>query len=779
MFFGVLVPGLAQAQVVLQGSVRDAETGVTLTAAHLVVEATGQGTITNQEGRFEMVVPALPVELRVRHIGYNTQRLTVEPNDPRQLEILLEPAVYELEELFVTGDDFAANVMRKVIEHKQNWRRQLHTTEARGYTRLRLENEGAIKLLAESVFDSYWDSQRGPREVVRSRRETADFYRRLGRHAAGYVANLYDDVIDIQGLRFIGPTHPDALDHYTFSLAERRALDGQVVYDIYFAPKTGLEATFVGRVSVLDSVYAMLEADVRPARHVVFPESIEAWDVFYRQQFVPVADTFWLPVDLRLEGRIHVDPGALGYPPATLYQVSRFSGYTANEPLPDAPYAQDDRLIVDSLSVFKDDLFLLGRNILPLTPRETVALERLRFAGMTLERAFPPQSRKGLFAAFEARRYEVDGPQFVWPEIYGYEPWLRYNRVDGYFSGVGKVLPFSANRAVELRIGQASGYRRIRFLGRGMYRWGRGGSAEIGYTRDTTPRNASPLFPVALNSLPARLDQGDHFDYYWREGGWLKGGYAFPLFRLAAEARVEEHESVERQQEQPWPFSTTFRSNPPVDEGRLHTLALSLALGDGYQPFRTGALRRAEVHIEHSDSAVLGGDFDFTRYQFSLDGHVETLFRNRPRPNALMLRVLGGTSSGTLPAQRLGVVEGRLGPLSTFGALRSLGERPYEGNRYLGVFWEHDFKTIPFEGLGLDALVDRNMGVRLFGGHARSWLDDDRVTDLAFTPKVPQHVHHELGLSLTNIGGSPFRLDFTYRLDEPGFFIGFGLSQLF
>jgi hypothetical protein len=476
---------------------------------------------------------------------------------------------------------------------------------------------------------------------------------------------------------------------------------------------------------------------------------------------------------------MHVDPGALGYPPATLYQVSQFSGYTVNGALPEAPYVQRERVIIDSLSVFKDDLFLLGRNILPLTPREAVALERLRFAGMTLERAFPPDLRRGLFAAFEARRNEVGGPQFVWPEIFGYEPWLRYNRVDGYFSGIGKVLPFSARSALELRIAQASGVRRVRFLGRGMYRWGRGGSAEAGFIRDTAPRNASPLYPVALNSLPARLDQGDHFDYYWRQGGWLKGGYAFPLFRVTAEARVEDHESVEQQQEQPWPFSTTFRPNPSINDGMLHAVTLSLAVGDGYQPFRTGALRRAEVRIEHSDSDLFGGDFDFTRYQLSLDGHLQTFFRHRPRPNALMVRVFGGTSSGTLPAQRLGVIEGRLGPFSSFGALRSLGGRPYEGNGYLGLFWEHDFKTVPFEALGLQALVDRNMGIRLYGGHARSWLDDDHVADLAFTPKVPLDFHHELGFSLTNFGGSPFRLDFTYRLDEPGFFVGFGLSRLF
>ncbi|MFQ5571058.1 MAG: DUF5686 family protein, partial [Rhodothermales bacterium] len=307
LFLGVSFA--AQAQVLLKGVVREAETGVSLAAAHVVLEGTTQGTITNREGRFELVVPSLPAALRVRYIGYRTQRVTAETGGARTLDIDLEPAVYELDEIFVAGEDFAANVMRKVIERKQTRQVPLKTVQARGYTRITLENAMRIALISETVFDRSWDRDRGPREVVRSRRETADFYRALQIEPARDVPNLYDDHINIQGLRFIGPTHPDALDYYTFSLAARRGLDDQTVYDIYIAPRTGLEATFIGRLSILDESYAMLEADLRPARHVVFPLPVEAWDVFYRQQFDVVADSFWLPVDLRLEGTIRVDPG--------------------------------------------------------------------------------------------------------------------------------------------------------------------------------------------------------------------------------------------------------------------------------------------------------------------------------------------------------------------------------------------------------------------------------------------------------------------------------------
>ena len=775
----LVVPFAAQAQVLVRGLVRDSETGVALAAAHIVVDGTERGTITNREGRFDIVVEALPVVLRVRYIGYQTQRVRVGPNDPRTVMIDLEPAVYELQELFVTGDDFAANVMRKVIARKQIRRSLLQTVQARGYTRITLENDTRITLISERVFDSYWDRDRGPREVVKSKRETADFYRRLRIEPAGYLPDLYADHIDIQGLRFIGPTHPDALDHYTFTLADHRALDDQAVYDIYLAPKTGLEATFIGRISVLDSVYALLEADVRPARHVVFPPPVKAWDVFYRQQFDAVPDSFWLPVDLRLEGTIWVDPGDIGYGAATFQQISQLSGHQANGPLPEAPYAQNERVTIDSMSVFKDDLFLLGRNIVALTPREAEALDVLLSEEWTLERAFPPGGKSRALAAFESRRNEADGPQFAWPVIMGYEPWLRYNRVDGYFFGIGRTLPFSPNLEVEVRAGQTSGLEKIRFLSRATFREGARSTATVRYVRDTAPRNASSVYSPALNSLSALVGQGDYFDYYWNERFEVTFGYAFPWVRVSVGGRLEDHTSVERERMHPWPFRATFRPNPAINDGELRSLTASLAVGDGYKPFRFEPLRRIELRVEHSNPDLLGGDFTFTRYDVRFDGYLRTFFRNRPRPNGFAVRVFGGTSRGTLPVQRFGTVDGNLGTFGTFGVLRSLQNQPYEGERYLGVFWEHDFRTVPFEALGLRTLVERGTSLRLYGGHGRSWIDTDRLPTLGFAPQYQDAFHHEIGLSFTDIGGTPLRLDFTYRLDEPRFFVGFGLSRLF
>ena len=766
------------AQVVIHGEVSDAETGQSLPAAHVSVEGRTLGTITNAEGRFELVLPALPVTIRVRYIGYAIRHLDVRPGDPQPLYVRLEPAVYSLGELFVTDEDFAENVMRRVIERKKVWRADLHQYQARGYTRLTLARSEEINLLSEAVYDVYWDRERGPREVVRSRRETADFYRRLGLHEAGYVQNFYDDYVEVQGLRFIGPTHPDALAYYTFTFAGRRELEGQTVYDLYVAPKTGVEATFVGRIAVLDSVYALLEAELRPARHVTFPEPVEAWAVMYRQQFVSVGEAFWMPLDLRAEGRIHVDPDGLGYQPATFRQVSQLSSYQTDVRLPEDVYAQNQRVTVDEASVFDDYLFLQGRYIVPLTPLETLALERLKERPITLEQALQPSTRAAVLAAFSARRNEIDGPQFAWPLILGYEPWFRFNRVDGYFLGIGQTLDLSPETQVEVRAAQTTGLEHIRFLARGTRRWGRGGTVEATYVRDTDAQAAGSLYPLPLASLPPLFGGDDYFDYFWNRRVGLRLGYAFPLVRGTVSVRLEQHEAAERAQRRAWPFEHAFRANPLVEEGSLRAVTASLASGDGFRPFRTGPLRRVGIDIEHALPDVLGSDFAFTRATLTVDGDVRTLFRTRLRPSRLLFRVVAGTSTGEVPLQRLGVLDGTLGPFSTLGAFRSLRGRPYAGEQHVGAFWEHDFGTRPFSALGLSVFADRKMGVQLFGGHGRTWLSPTRQADLPPGARYQGRLHHELGLALTDVWGTPLRLDLTYRLDRPGFYVGFGLSRL-
>lgn len=746
---GLALQPEALAQVLVRGLVREARSGLPLSAAHVVAESGQAGTITNREGRFELTLQALPQVILVRHVGYQTQRVALGPNDSRDLMVDLEAAVYMLDELLVTGEDFADNVMRKAVQRKAARRAELARLQMRGYTRITLESRAQIVLVSEAVFDSYRDRIRGSRDVIRSRRETAGFYRDLGLDHT--VVDLSEDYVRIQSLRFIGPTHPDALKHYHFTFAGHRRMSEGFVYDIYVAPKTSLEATFTGRVSIMDSTYALVAAELRPARHVQWNPPVSRWDVFYRQQFLGV-DSLWLPLSLRVEGRI-----AYGRDPvqADLQQVSQLSDHRLNESIPEALFAVQERTLVDSASVFRDDLFLLGRGFVALTPAEAEARETLQWQDLTLRMALPPvgKPRRPLLP--------WDEPQFSWPSIRGQEPWLGFNRVDGFLLGAGRTLEITRSTKVRVRAAQPTREERTRYEVQAIRRWGRGFASDVSYKHGAAPQWKSPIVTPAFSSLHTLLGGRDYFDYLYARQVRLRAGYAFRRIRLSLAGHREWFKSLETVQARSWPFRRALRPNPTAPDRELLSASLAVSAGDSHMPFRFGPVRGIGVDIERGAFFGEEGDRAFLRVAARVDGHARTFFRHRPIPHRLSVRLFGAAASGALPAVRRSALDGAPGPVSSFGMLRGMGAGSYVGGRVLGLFWEHDFQTSLFELLGLRQLVDRRTGVRIAGGHA-----------------VAGEAHHELTLSLAEIWGSPVRLDLTYRLDRPGLFLGLGISRL-
>ena len=61
----------------------------------------------------------------------------------------------------VTGEDPARNIMRKVIERKQQWRDSLRTYRAEAYNRFTLANDTGIVSINEVLTDVYWDREKG------------------------------------------------------------------------------------------------------------------------------------------------------------------------------------------------------------------------------------------------------------------------------------------------------------------------------------------------------------------------------------------------------------------------------------------------------------------------------------------------------------------------------------------------------------------------------------------------------------------------------------------
>lgn len=743
----------AAAQVRLEGTVLDAGTNVPVARVHVQDSATGQGSVTNENGRFRLDVPRLPVTLVFRHIGYAVE--TVEVRATEDLTVRLRPAQITLGEVLVVGETFAPSLIERVIRRKQQQRADLQTVAATGYTRLRFERQGEIVLLAESVFDHYWDARRGIREVIRSRRETADFYAAFGFEATGPVPNFYDDRVEIGGLSFIGPTHPDALRHYTYTLARRREAGHQTIFDLYVTPRTETENTLIGTISVLESADVLVHADLRPARHVAFPPPVRDWRVAYTQQYGPVADsTLWWPLDLHAEGRVVVADGPREERSALVALTARLSGVQKNAALPEEPFASAARVQVDVPSVMDDRLFYLGEGIVPLSPRELEALGRLQARPLTLASAFPPESRGGFLNAF--RGYRPGEPKWTWPEVFGARFRFRYNRVDGIYRSVG-LLAGEGERQMEGRLGQRSGRGRIAYYARvrrpvgPLY-------LEALYHDDTAPQLHGSRYPAALASIPA-LAGSSYFDY----GVYVRRQAAVGINRARWQARLALSDDRWRSTERSIRSGLTgrFSPNPPLDAGRFRRLHAEARYATPDRPARFDL--HAEADFFDTVEGVAGTS---ARAGLRLDAQVPTFVARRFDPNTLRLRLAGGISSGGLPVQERWALDGQLAGFAPFGTLHGRTGRPYAGDAYAAVFWQHDFRTRPFEIVGLWPLVGMGTGLALRGAHGRTWQDG--------APAMPWH--HEAGLDVTQLFGTPLRVGITHRLDRRGWFFGFGLD---
>ena len=776
-----------QAQKTISGTVIDAETKETLPAANILIKDTYRGTITNGNGNFSLTIPdsLLPATLLIRYIGYETKQLTITRNSSGNQNISLNPSVTEMQEIVVTDEDPGMRIMREVIKRKQQWRKQLKTYRAEAYTRQTLSNDTAIVSITESVSEVFWDNQRGHREVQKSKRQTANIEAASNFAGVSYLPNFYDDNIEIAEFNMVGITHPDALDYYDFKLVDQTSIDNQNVYEIEVTPDRKLQPLFEGTAYVLSDEYALIEINLTPNDVVTFPPPIKSFNTAYKQQFNNFGQDFWLPVDVRIGGDIKIKMVGLDFPMIKFKQLSRITNYKVNTSLPDTLYQKEDRFSVDSTTVQSDSLIARQVNTVPLSTEEELAYATLDSTA-TLEKAFKPS---GFLAKLidddeESNKSDSGFMSFL-DEVPGnITPDGRYNRVDQAFLG----LRYNINATDWLKIrgqgGYSTGYREWTYGGGLTIDWFQHswGSATLGgdYRAGTKTRYNSQIYSPYYTIIPNLLGHQGYFDYYRSEGVRLFSDWNFPHnLSLKIGYNHENHTSLPTTTAYDIIGSSNFLVNPAIPEGTLSSFNVSTGynIDEGYN-FGVTAQKKVRITIEHS-SDVLGSDYEFTRYAGFVSWSFPTFYQRRFLSNTLDFNIKGGTYSGDLPPQKWGIIDGTIGSTAPYGVMKTIRNRPYQGQQYLAINAEHNFRTIPFELLGLRPLVNNNIGFIVFAGAAKTWLNNDNyLSQSGYQPRQTNGTHWEIGASLNGILGL-IRLDLATRIDQPAILVNISLARLF
>lgn len=789
-----LLPSWVNAQT-LRGSVLDARTGEPLPSANIVIKDTYTGTISNADGDFELNVRSLPIVLVVRYIGYFSQEIPIQNITDTPLTIRMEPNVRVLGEVTVTGGNPAVDIMREVIRRKQIWRGSLESYTAQAYTRQRLESDTNIASISETLSEVFWDKEKGTREVIKSRRQTANLGMEQNFASAGFMPNFYDDNLEIGGFDMVGPTHPDAFRFYNFELIGLRSIDNLTVFDIQVTPRRKLQPTFEGTIAVVDSAYALLEIDLRPNDALIFPPPIQKFNLWYTQQFSNFGGDYWLPIDVRIRGEIKFGIVGLQFPEMGFQQLSRLTDYQVNTVLPDSLYGEgrQRRLRVDTVSVKRDSLFLKSPLVVPLTQIEEKAYNEID-STKTLDEVFRP---KGFLARFidddddrNSGSITISGQRGNRPgrSFRGsFAPDGRFTRVDGLNLAGTVSYPASKQLSVYAGAGYSFSSEKMDYKGGLKFRpaKARRFTHQLSYDARTQTRYESITSSLYLGSTNMFVGTADYFDYYRAEGITWKTEYDQPRSdnNWSLIARNEQHRSLAKTTDysllKP---SMIQRPNPAIEEGWMRSIALKYVNGDDLVPFAIIGQNRLEVLLEIANSDLFGSDYDFTRVHVAIDRRYPTFYKRRFLPNTLDVRLVAGTSTGDLPLQRFGVVDASPGYYAPYGALKTLKDHPYEGEHYMALHWEHNFRTIPFEVLGMMWFARKGWSILAYGSHGRTFISDDRLESIAsredYSLSYYDGVHHEIGVALNGIFGLG-RVNLTKRLDKPGLNLGFGVARYF
>jgi len=779
----VLMQNEIWAQTIIQGTIRNKDTKKVLPNANIQVLDTFRGTISNDDGKFILELKELPVIVEFRYIGFKSKQISITKNSPVMYDINLQPVPIQLKTIVVTGENPAAIIMKEVIKRKREWRKKLKTYMAEGYSRFVLENDTGIVSISESTSKVFWDKKRGTREIINAKRSTSNLSFQQSFAAASYQPNFYDDDIQLQGAKFIGPTHPEALKYYTFTLEKEMVLNNQTIFDIALIPKTKFHPAFIGHIKVLERDYVMIEVDLKPSNAFILPAPIKDWDLSCKQQFSNFGQEFWLPVDVHFKGYVKVSIVGLELPKIHYKQISRITDYSINCSLPDSLYGDESSVIKEATNIQKDTLLASTYHVIPLTDEEEYAYSELD-STMTLDKAFKPRGFLADMATIAIVAGDdttaLKGEKSSMHILKHIEPQFRFNRVDGFHLGlkykqrIFKILKGNVYTAYKTGLKDWAYGTELSYIYKNF-------SMNLTYNEDTFVQNKSEHYPLWINSLNTLAGYDDYFDYFWNQSWKASIQYMFKRynFSIRTEFKNEKHSSLNKTTD----YNVLGRNvvqddNPLINEGTLRAVDFNITIGESYVPWGIMGQNQASVSIEHSSPDFLDSDFSFTCCYLTAETYFKTFYKRRVLPNTLYCKLQAFGSMGDIPVQCLRVPDMRIAGFTPFGVFKTLGSEIFKSGNFVSFFWEHNFGTVPFEVIGLQGVARTGIEIILHGSSGKFWKGESTFLRKMNYPDYFNDIQHEIGVSINKIFNF-FRIDFTKNLNRDDYFIGVSIARMF
>src|SRR2546428_441507 len=491
------------------GLVTDTLSGRPLHVAVVRVAETGASTLTDESGRYQILVAGGTVRLEVRRIGYEPASVTLQTTGHWMgYHIYLHPLAIGLAPVTVTArDEFARGLIARAIVRKHQVYAGIHDYRYDAYVKFvvrdlarRADSTESVLLITETRTSAYWEQPDHYQETIWARRQSNNLSAERNLVSVGEIVNFSRDRIDLQKYSLVSPIADDALDHYDYRVLDTLAVAGHRVFRLALEPGSESSPLFRGMIDLADSSYDVLRIDVGVNGAVRFNM---LKNLRYQQRLKDAGGGRWMPYEIRLTGDVSVGIPLPGFPEHMAFEhVAALDQFRFDERMRPRELGEL-RIVVHDGADHADSATWAAPGAIPLT-----TAERAAWAHIDSVVSQPPDLgdwvREGLGVAFKLSL----NPAF-----------FHFNRVDGTYFGAARTWWQIPGVVLRTKLGYASGSDTWRYRFGGLIRLSEGRRLWVGASlRDETmnrPTLVSRDYNPTYRALLWRLDP---LDYYHERG---------------------------------------------------------------------------------------------------------------------------------------------------------------------------------------------------------------------------------------------------------------------
>jgi hypothetical protein len=333
--------------------------------------------------------------------------------------------------------------------------------------------------------------------------------------------------------------------------------------------------------------------------------------------------------------------------------------------------------------------------------------------------------------------------------------YLRFNRVEGLYLGAGASLEKMTEERTVLGVRFSAGYafaaekerhEMTGYLAR--VRDARSYALMTVSVYDDTDCLGPRRTGLGSNSFSSLLFKEDYLDYYGRKGLEIELTERYRAWKLTVGGRSERDYSLSADTQGSLSgIDRGFRSNPSIDGGRLHSVAVGAGFDGSEIPGVYPRGHSHEVELTMAGGEGLGGDFEYTRFDGSTSWFLRGLWSQ-------LLSVHGylGVSRDSLPAQSAFYLGGP-------GSLRGFPVNELRGNHYWLLSVEHYLPYRPFMPLRFQNPFFYALRPIVFADAGSVW------TASRLWAGAETKTHSDIGVGVGDTDNI-FRIDCAWPVDE-------------